>query len=168
MPGKDGTRHTHTVTEAPPAPAFLLLPQGMGPHAGKEGRHLPTAQPGTAALSSTHRQHLLVPRAPHRKKKQMHTGSTNGRAQRLTHALEHTCTSPAPRGCSSRTKFLGEQEERADSHTHPAADTTGSHLSLPRAPAQGGVLGLCASARHSSALAPGRHVPLVFTTHIKC
>lgn len=46
-----------------PAPALLLLAQGMVPHPGKEGRHLPAAQPGTDAL----RQDPLVPWAPHRK-----------------------------------------------------------------------------------------------------
>lgn len=98
MPGKDGTRHTHTVTEAPPAPASLLSPQGMSPHPGKEGRHLPTAQPGTAAFSSTHRQHLLVPRAPHRKKKSRCTQAALMDEHKGSHTPWNTLVHPQPPG----------------------------------------------------------------------
>lgn len=136
-----------------PAPSLLPLAQGMGPHPGKEGRHLPCCSARYTQAGPTRAM------CPSQKSRCTHAALMD--EHKGPHTPRNTLVHPQPPGMPSRMKFLSEQEECADRALSQRADTTGSHLTLPQGPSTG-------SARHSSPVAPGRHVPLVSTTHIKC
>lgn len=124
-----------------PAPALLLLAQGMVPQPGKEGRKAPPC------CSARYRCTQAGPMGPSQKSRCTQDEHKGSHTRPGTHLY-----TPSPWGCLPQRNSLVSKRNVQTGTLTQHADSTGSPLTLPQSPSTGrGAGAWCLS----SALAPG-------------